>query len=197
MTAKAVINLAVEIHDTVALGILQRYLPATTDAKGGLRGLSDLFSAAASGGVSGLVIAHMDGADGTAASSTLTVTQANATSGDTVTVAGVVFTCTGSSTPSTNPADGEFKAITSDNVAALALQAAIDAHPKLKGVIRTSILNNVITVTCDVKTPVGNAITLATSDATFVAVGAAKLASGATGTTTSGGGARCYRFGGA
>lgn len=197
MTAKAVVNLAVEIHDTAALGILQRYLPQTTDAKGGLRGLSDLFLAAASGGVSGLVIAHIDGADGTAAASTLTVTQANATAGDTVTVAGVVFTCTGSSTPSTNPADGEFKAITSDAVAAAALQAAIAAHPKLKGVVVASLATNVVTVTCDVKTPVGNAITLASSDGTFVAVGAAKLASGATGTTVTGGGARCYRFGGA
>jgi len=198
MTAKAVINIAVEVHDYPAIGVVHKYLSATArNDKAGALALAQLFSDLASGHLAGLVTAHCDAADGTQASSTLTVTQANATAADTVTVAGVVFTCTGSSTPSTNPYDGQFKAITSDDIAAAALKAAIDAHPKLLGTVETTILANAITVKSTIKTPVGNSISLASSDGTFVAVGAAKLASGATGTVVTGGATRGYRFGAA
>lgn len=191
MTAKAVINVAIEIHDTPAQGVADRFLTEYGDSKGGLVRLSELFAQAAAGNLTGKCTVHADSSGGTQASSTLTVTQANATNGDTVTVAGVVFTR--QSSPSTDPEDGEFAAITSDNAAALTLQAAIDAHPALKGLVETTILNNVITVKSKIKTPVGNSIALASSDATFVAVGAAKLANGATGTVLAQ--ARSYNFG--
>lgn len=195
-TPRIVINMALELQDTVAVGIVQKYFKEARDSRGGIAALAQLLTECNAGLHIGQIIVHADTAGGTQASSTLTVTQANATSGDTVTVAGIVFTCTGSSTPSTDPFDGQFKAITNDNTAAAALKAAIDAHPKLRGTVETTILNNVVTVKSVIASPVGNSIALASSDGTFVAVGAAKLASGATGTVVTGGNTRAYRFGG-
>jgi len=191
MTAKAVLNIAVEIHNTPAAGLASKYIAEYGNDKAGLMRLSELFAAAAGGSIEGKCLVHMDTSSGTQASSTLTVTQSNATNGDTVTVAGVVFTR--QSSPSTDAEDGEFAAITDDDTAAASLKSAIDAHPALKGLVETTRLNNVVTVKSKIKTPAGNSISLATSDATFVAVGAAKLASGATGTVQSN--ARAYVFG--
>lgn len=195
-TPRVVINMAMELQDTAAIGIVQRYFKEARDSRGGLTALAQLLTECNAGLHIGQVMVHADAADGTQASSTLTVTQANGTSGDTVTVAGVVLTCTGSSTPSTDPFDGQFKAITDDATAAAALKTAIDNHPKLRGTVETTRLNNVVTVKSVIASPVGNSISLASSDATFVAVGAAKLASGATGTVVTNGNARAYRFGG-
>lgn len=191
MTAKAVLNIAVELHNTPAAGIASRYIAEYGNSKAGLLRLSELFAAAAAGSLDGKCLVHLDTAGGTQASSTLTVTQANATNGDTVTVAGVVFTR--QSSPSTLPERGEFSALTNDDTAAASLKSAIDVHPALIGLVETTRTNNVVTVKSKIKSPAGNSISLASSDGTFVAVGAAKLASGATGTVQSQ--ARAYRFG--
>lgn len=191
MTAKAVLNIAVELHNTPAAGLDKRYVARYDNPKAGARMLVDLFSALASGQLEGMVMVHMDTAGGTQASSTLTCTQANATDGDTVTVAGVVFTRQAS--PSSAAEDGEFAGSTDDNTCATELGAAINAHPALKGCVEATVATNVVTCKSAIKSPAGNSISLASSDGTFVAVGAAKLASGATGTVQSE--ARAYRFG--
>lgn len=144
------------------------------------RKLAEYFEALAGGNEVGRVNAGIEDDDGTAASGTVTCTQTNADAGDTVTVCGVVFTVAAS--PSSDAADGEFAAGASDNACASNLEAAIDAHPKLKGLLSASVSTNVVTVTMATKGVIGNMASLATSDATAFALSAARLASGAVGT---------------
>lgn len=147
------------------------------------RKLALYFDRLASGMEHGRVSVAVEDDDGTAATGTITVTQANADADDTVTVCGVVFTVKAS--PSTDPNDGEFAALTDDNTAAAALDAAIEAHPKLEHLLSSSVSTNVVTVTIRTKGVNGNMATLATSDATAFALSAARFASGAVGTEKS------------
>lgn len=144
------------------------------------RKLALYFDRLASGMENGRVSVAVEDDDGTAASGTVTCTQANAGAGDTVTVCGVVFTV--ATSPSSDPNDGEFAAGASDAACAQNLDAAIEAHPKLEHLLSSSVSTNVVTITIRTKGVNGNMATLATSDATAFALSAARLASGAVGT---------------
>jgi hypothetical protein len=143
--------------------------------------LINIIKSIRTGSLPGKIIYYVDEADGTAAAQTVTFTQANATEGETVTVLGVVFTAMVASTPSSDPADGEYSAITSDTICAANFKAAVNAHPKLKGLATADNTAGVATVTFTNKGIFGNNGTISeTGD--LAVVGAATFASGAVGT---------------
>ena len=144
------------------------------------RALADYFTRLASGMENARLSVAIEDNDGTAASQTIACTQLNADAGDTVTVCGVVFTV--ATSPSSDPALGEFAAITSDTVMGAALAAAINAHPDLTSLCTAANVTGTVTVTMATKGVLGNIGTLATSDATAFGLGAATFASGAVGT---------------
>lgn len=119
-----------------------------------------------------------DKGDGTQAAGAVACTQANATAGDTVTVAGVVFTVRAS--PSTDPALGEFAAGADDTACGANFAAAVNAHPRLKGMLTAVNAAGTVTLTAVDKGLFGNLIKMATSDAT--AFGLTQFTSGAIGT---------------
>jgi hypothetical protein len=133
------------------------------------------------GTLSGKVLFYIDEADGTAAAQTITCTFASANEGDTVTVLGVVFTEMVATTPSTNPYDGQFAAVTSDTVFGDNLAAAINAHPLLKGLVTAANVTGTVTVTFVNKGVFGNNGTISETGSSM-AVGAGTFASGVVGT---------------
>lgn len=142
--------------------------------------LVNMIHAIKSGTLPGKIIYHIDEADGTAAAQTVAFTQANGDAGDTVTICGVVFTV--ATTPSADPWDGEFAAETDDDTTGENFATAFNAHPALKGLATAANSSGTVTITMTNKGVHGNLGTLAASDATFAAVGAAAFASGAAGT---------------
>ena len=102
-----------------------------------------------------------------------TVTVASILADDTVTVSGVVLT--GKSSPS---GQDQFDSDGSDATVATAIAACINAHTSLTGIVTASASGAVVTVSAYVKGLIGNAITLASSDGTRLAVSAARLAGG-------------------
>lgn len=102
-----------------------------------------------------------------------TVTVASILADDTITVNGV--TLTGKSSPS---GQDQFDSDGSDATVATAIAACINAHTSLTGIVTASASNAVVTVSAYVKGLIGNAITLASSNGTRLAVSAARLAGG-------------------
>lgn len=107
-----------------------------------------------------------------------TVTCASALAADTVTVSGVVLTAVSGA-----PGANQFDISGSNTAAAVSLAAAMNANATISGLVTATSALGVVTVTAKVKGVVGNAITLASSDGTRLAVSAARLASGSNGTT--------------
>lgn len=113
-----------------------------------------------------------------------TVTLASAIATDTVTINGVVLTAVSGA-----PAAGQFDISGTNTAAAVSLVAAVAANATLAGMITATNLLGVVTLTAIQPGTVGNAITLASSNGTRLAVSAARLASGAAGTQVT------YNFG--
>lgn len=130
----------------------------------------------------GKVHAYLDDAGGTAAVCTVACTQASISSGDTVTLCGVTFTA--KTSPSSDPADGEFAFLTSDTVTAAALAAAINAHPALKGLLTAAGSNGNCNITCTDKGIHGNLVTLAKTGSGFTLTQVASGTPGVRGTAT-------------
>lgn len=147
----------------------------------GVLGLANMLQALGTGQLQGKVIYAADEADGTAAAQTVACTQANADAGDTVTIAGVVFTVAAS--PSSDPADGQFAAGASDTAMGDNLAAAINAHPAIVDMASAANSTGTVTITFRDKGIFANQGALATSDATAFTLGAANFASGAVGTS--------------
>lgn len=113
------------------------------------------------------------------ASSTATITHANLTDGDTITVGGVVFTAKASG------ATGDQFNIGADATAdAAALVAAFNASTtnNIAQFVTASNVAGVVTFTARLPGAIGNIITLATNDATAFTLSAATLVGGSTGT---------------
>lgn len=106
-----------------------------------------------------------------AASGTATV--ASLLADDTLTVSGV--TLTGKASPS---GQSEFDSDGSDTVVATAIAACINAHTSLTGIVTATSSGAVVTITASQRGLMGNAITLASSNGTRLAVSAARLAGG-------------------
>jgi hypothetical protein len=155
------------------------YLAAPQSVPHGIELLREYLARIAAGGSSAKVLAFVDAGDGTAATGTVACTQANALVGDTLVLCGITFTV--KTTPSANPLDGEFAAITSDTAMGDALAAAINAHPLLKGVCTAASVTGTVTWTMADKGLFGN-LGKATETGTSMAV--TNPTNGAAGTTS-------------
>lgn len=102
-----------------------------------------------------------------------TVTVASIQADDTITINGV--TLTGKASPS---GESQFDSDGSDTVVATAIAACINTNSSLTGIVTASSSAGVVTVSAFQKGLMGNAITLASSDGTRLAVSAARLAGG-------------------
>jgi phage tail sheath gpL-like len=118
-----------------------------------------------------------DQGDGTQATGQIACTRANA-AGDTVTVAGVTFT--EATSPSSAPIKGEFARGASDTTCGSNLADAINAHPRLLGLLTAASVAGTLTLTAVDKGTHGNLIVMSTSDATAFTL--TQFASGAKGT---------------
>ena len=83
-------------------------------------------------------------------------TQANALAGDTLTIGDASFVVKAS--PSSDPSKGEFAAGASDTAMGDNLAAAINAHPKLKGLLTAANVTGTVTWTAVEKGLQGNLI---------------------------------------
>lgn len=102
-----------------------------------------------------------------------TCTVATITAADTVTINGV--TLTSAASPS---GESQFDSDGSNTVVAAALAACINAHTSLTGIVTATSALGVVTISAYNKGLMGNAITLASSNGTRLAVSAARLAGG-------------------
>lgn len=116
---------------------------------------------------------------GTAASGTITCTQASVSAGDTVVIGGKTFTAV---TSGGRKYQGTFDIGATDNACAANLAAAAGANPDLIQTVAITVATNVVTVTSRHKTSYANNTTLAETGTGFVVSGA-NLASGANQTT--------------
>ena len=110
-----------------------------------------------------------------------TVTLANVSADDTVTIGKT--TLTAKAEPS---GEDQFSQAGTDTVDAAALVAKINAHSVLSKLVVASNVAGVVTITCLTKGEIGNHIALASSNGTRLAVSAAYLASGTGGIQESG-----------
>lgn len=190
MAAETIVTIVLSLENNPE-AIVAQYFRQYIDERGGKVALANLLAAVASGVEIGKVCAFADAADGTPATDTIACTQANCEIGNTVTISGVVFTV--ASSPSTNPADGQFAALTSDTVTGAALAAAINAHPALKGLVTAVAATGTVTLTVGFKGAAGNNLAVSTNHSHAFAIGSARPTNGAAGTTK--GTLRCYRGG--
>lgn len=140
--------------------------------------ISKVISAVACGAKPGSsVSAAVSSADPVAASATATC--ASVADADTITIAGTVLTAKTSPAGSAQWARG-----VSDTADAAALVACVNAHATVSQYVTASNVLGVVTLTANVKGPIGNLITLVSSNGTRLAVtGSGLLASGAGGVT--------------
>lgn len=102
-----------------------------------------------------------------------TCTVASIQADDTITINGV--TLTGKSSPS---GESQFDSDGSDTVVATAIAACINANSSLTGIVTATSSAAVVTVSAYCKGLIGNAITLASSNGSRLAVSASRLAGG-------------------
>ena len=106
-----------------------------------------------------------------------TVTLASVNAADTVTINGVVLTAVSGA-----PAANQFDMSGTDTVDAVSFCAAVAANATLAGLVTAANVAGVVTLTAINGGVSGNAITLASSNGSRLAVSAARLASGTDGT---------------
>jgi hypothetical protein len=150
---------------------------ATADAKDCALALAKYFEKQASGTANGPAsIQISEDCDApVAATGTITITHANVSDADTVTIGGTVITA------KTSASDDTVEWTIGANATAdgVALAACINKNLTLSRIMTASAASGVVTLTMKVKGVIGNSITLATSDATAFALVA--MASGAGG----------------
>lgn len=113
------------------------------------------------------------------ASGTVTLTNASIAAGNTVTVAGVVFTAETSGATGAQFNIGGTATITASNMV-----AAINSDTSINKLVLASSNAGVVTITSLVPGAIGNFLTLATSNSTGFGLSAATLASGSGGSET-------------
>jgi hypothetical protein len=105
------------------------------------------------------------GGDAVAASGTATITHANLTAGDTITIARVVVTARAS-----GATGNEFNIGADATADATALTTLINTSSSFTGICTATSALGVVTITSAVKGTIGNGLLLATSDATAFAL---------------------------
>ena len=148
--------------------IAQRLVFPAGDGRHAARVLSQYFAGAAGGyrDCKFAVAVETSTSSTTQAANTITITHANVSDGDTITIGGRVITA---KTAGANQNEWTIGAnATADGVA---LAACINAHTELKSFLSASAASGVVTVTCLVDGLIGKHVTLATSDGTAFAFG--------------------------
>jgi phage tail sheath gpL-like len=144
---------------------------STSNPKEYAKKLENYIKAISSGSKMAQIEQLTDDTDLARASATCTVASIQAD--DTVTINGV--TLTGKASPS---GELQFDSDGSDTVVATALVACINANSSLTGICTAANVAGVVTISAYCKGLIGNAITLASSDGSRLAVSAARLAGG-------------------
>ena len=161
--------------------ITQSDFTASNQKRRCLNNAVNLLKGMEAGAVDGTIDVHYSATNGVAASGTVTITHANVTNGDTVTIGGTVITAATSGNGTTSWTIGADA--TADGTA---MAACINANTTLNKFLVASAAAGVVTLTCTIKGVIGNAIVLATSDATaFALVAMASGAGGSSGSPTS------------
>lgn len=178
MASDAIATVVIVLDDNAPpVSIDEKFIGEWHNPTEGVELIRQLLERVNSGLQPGKVHVFLDKGDGTVAAGNVACTRANA-AGDTVTIAGIVFTETTS--PSSNPLDAQFARGASDTACAANLAAAINAHPALKGMLSAAGAVGDCVVTALDKGLFGNLIVMSTSDAT--AFGLTQFTSGAKGT---------------
>ena len=160
-------------HDE-STATMQERLYSSAGPKVTAQKLASYVDGLAGGSRNGKLDIQVNGGSAVAATGTITITHANLSATDTVTIGGVVFTARAS-----GATGNEFNIGADATADAAALVVAINASSDTDYKYTASSALGVVTITADVKGKIGNCIGLATSDATAFAVSAATLASGA------------------
>jgi len=164
------IVITVNSNETSSLNAQLLQLSSNRDQKMCL-GLSSLFKDLASRNHTGTAYIQLASAD--AVSSSGTVTLANVSADDTVTIGKTTLTA-----KAEPDGEDEFSQAGTDTVDAVSLVSVINAHSVLSKLVVASNVAGVVTVRSLVKGEVANHIALASSNGTRLAVSAAYLASG-------------------
>lgn len=154
---------------------------AITTATAGISGLSISVSANADGQLQFKLESAADDDEFTQSTGTITTTFASAGAGDTITIGGVVLTAvSGARTPGSDDfqIDGP---IVDDNTLAAEIDAAINdpLNSFASSVVTSSVALNVVTLTAVPLGTLGDAVTLATSNAPAYALSGGNLTGGA------------------
>lgn len=188
MAASSVINVTIVLSGENAQTVKERYLSAQ-GGRAQAEQLALLMDKLSSGGAFGKIFVNSDAGDGTAATGSIACTQASVVDGtDVVTIGEAVFSAV--ATPSTNPGSGEFAKGASDTACGDNLAAAINAHPKLKGLLTAANVTGTITLTLVDKGIHGNGVRMTEVGNGFALT---QIASGAQGTASKK--SRAFRFG--
>lgn len=168
-------------HVNVKVALEESYLTTQerfNDSANPARELINIIESVIGGHLSGKVIVHVDQANGsTAASEDITFDSSAGADGDTISVAGIVFTARTS--PSVRADDGEFLLYADDDTnQAVAFKNAVLRHPKARHLVTASNASEVATVTAVEKGTMMNLIALVSSNASFAALGSAALNGG-------------------
>lgn len=171
-------TLQITVKDSRSQTDLARFIKSTRSPREQCIALAKFFQRAAAG------LEHINfdiqtGAASTRASQTITLTYGSIAGSDTVTVAGQVLTCV-TGTPSTH----QFKKVTDGTATAANLAALINADSGTKLTVSATSSGAIVTVTALNPGEEGNFVTLATSNASGFALGAATLAGGLGGADT-------------
>lgn len=166
------VNLVITAPETAADFKEKLFLDLNDDPKRRLVKLAQYFDAAA-GGLGSVGIS----AQVAAVKASGTVTLASVAAADTVTINGVVLTAVSGA-----PAANQFDISGTDTADAVSFVAAVAANATLAGMVLATNVAGVVTLEAKVGGVIGNAITLASSNGTRLAVSAARLAGGTDGT---------------
>ncbi len=190
MAASTILTITVALHGESPQTALERYIGGKNDSRhAALEKLRLLLSKLEAGQAIGKVHMFSDQADGTQATGSIACTQASAVDGtDTVVIGDVTLSVVAS--PSSDPGLGQFAKGASDTAMGDNLAAAINAHPRLKGVVTAANVAGTVTLTAVDKGTHGNLIVMTETGNSMVLT---QMASGAKGTVKAK--YRGYRFG--
>lgn len=176
-----------------AAAVAARQVGQSLNPVTGVELLRDYLERCNSGMVPGAkVMVFLDQGDGTAATGNIACVQATVTTGDTVTIDGTVFTIVASN-PSADPSQGQYVKGASNTTCALNLGTAINAHPRLKGLIlATPAVGNCALAMLDKGTH-GNLAVIAKAGTGSAGFTLTQFTGGAKGTVQSN--LRCFRRG--
>lgn len=154
-------------HTIKKVSVFGDLMASTTTPRAFARAMAAYFKALAGGAQVASVDVQEDCADPSVSTGgTITITHANVSDTDTVTIGNTVITAKTTATDTSV----QFQIGADETADATALAAAINANRTLQRLVIATSALGVVTITPRLKGAIGNAITLATSDATAFAL---------------------------